>query len=159
MIETYGIVVGTEKGFAYVETQRQSGCGHCDSQNGCATGTLGRFFGLEQTQFRALNPVDARVGDRVSIGIRDGVLFRGSLAVYIVPLLLMLLGAAWAAALAPSSLTDGYSVVGAGLGLVVGFIWLRMLNAAMASGRYFQPVILDKLRPQRSILLRKEPLS
>lgn len=158
MIETYGIVVGTERGFAYVETQRQSGCGHCDSQNGCATGTLGRFFGLEQTRFKALNPVEARVGDRVLIGIQDGVLFKGSLAVYIVPLLLMLLGAACAAALAPSSHADGYSVVGAGIGLVAGSIWLWTLNSAMASGRYFQPVILDKLRPQGGIFLGKELL-
>ncbi len=157
MLETQAIVIRVGEGVAYVETRRQSGCGHCDSKNGCATSSIGKLFGADGARFRALNPVGAGVGDSVLIGVEDGALFKSSLAVYLVPLLLVILGAAWAGSVAPSSAAaDGYSIAGAFLGLVAGYFWLRILTSAIGSSRRFQPVILGKVREQGFVPMLKE---
>lgn len=146
MIEETASVVRTDGDFAWVETQRQSACGSCAGSKGCGTAALSKVLGKRRTEVRALNRAGARVGDRVIIGIEESALVRGSLAVYAVPLLVMLLGAGLGEALgrAPgadaNSLSMGFGLIGLGL----GFLWLRRFTRRASRDPRYQPVVLRR---------------
>lgn len=157
MIETEAIIIKIDHGVAFVETQRQSGCGHCDPQKGCATSTLSKFFGSKPTFFKALNPVNALVGDVVVIGVADGAVFKSALAVYLMPLIFVLAGAGLGNFLASSeSAQDFNAMMGAGLGLFMSYIWIRLYTASVGSNKYFQPVVLRKVMDGKVMQFIKE---
>jgi len=89
VIEEHALVVALNAEGVWVETQRRSVCGSCAVNKGCGTATLAKVLGNKRSQVRALNPksTSVTVGDEVIIGINEQALVRGSLAVYIVPLL------------------------------------------------------------------------
>lgn len=145
MNETRAVVIKTENAVAYVEAQNKGGCSSCSTSGGCSTAMLGRIFSQKPRMFKALNPIEAKAGDEVVVGVEDGALLRGALSVYVLPLLLLLGGALLAALLAPSaSARDGYSVAGAALGLAASVIWLKVFSGRYGASRAFQPVILRR---------------
>lgn len=157
MLETEAVIVKINNSVAYVETQRVSGCGHCDPQKGCATSTLTKFFGGKKTFFKAMNPIDAQVGDSVVIGVEDGAVLKGSLAVYLLPVIFVLAGAGIGNYLG-SSVTkrDLFAVIGAGTGLVAGYLWIRAYTAFVGKNRHFQPVVLRKISTDKIVNFLKE---
>lgn len=145
MIETEAVVVKIEHAVAYVQAERKSSCSGC-SESSCGTSVLANFFGQKAPLYRASNEVGAKVGDRVVVGMNESALFKGTLLLYLFPLLLLFVGAVAGNALAVTAeLKDGYSVAGAFIGLVVGFIGLKLLSSKMGLGRQFQPVILSRM--------------
>jgi len=145
MIETEAVVVKIENAVAYVHAERKSSCSGC-SESSCGTSVLANFFGQKTPIYRVSNEVGAKVGDRVVVGLNESDLFKGTLLLYLFPLLLLFVGAVAGSALAVSAeAKDGYSVVGAFIGLVVGFIGLKLLSSKMGLGRQFQPVILSRM--------------
>jgi sigma-E factor negative regulatory protein RseC len=143
MIEESAHVVESEGEYAWVETERRSSCGSC-SAKGCGTGALSKILGRRSQRLKVLNPVDAKPGDEVVLGIREQALLQGSLAVYIVPLLAMLAGGLLGKALAPQWGADaeGLSVLLGLTGLVVGFLWLHRYNRSIAGDERFMATIL-----------------
>lgn len=104
---------------AWVELPaRAASCGNCRNAGACAEG-LGGDAGVRR--YRLANRIGARVGDRVRLDIADGILWRASLASYVLPLLLAL-GAAAAGQLAAG---DAWAIVGMLLGLGAGLFLLR----------------------------------
>jgi sigma-E factor negative regulatory protein RseC len=85
-----------------------------------------------------------RAGDEVMIGIEENALVKGSLAVYMVPLLLMLCGA-----LAGELIMhrEGLAIVFSMLGLLGGLAWLRAFTRDIRTDSRFQPVVLRRLTP------------
>ena len=157
MLETEAVIVEIKNSVAYVETQRLSGCGHCDPQKGCATSTLTKFFGGKKTFFKALNPIEARVGDAVVIGVEDGAVLKGSFAVYLLPILFVLLGAGVGNALASTApLRDLLAIIGAVTGLGVSYVWVRAYTAYVSKNSHFQPVILRKISTDKIVNFIKE---
>lgn len=145
MIETEAIVVKVEHAVAYVQAERKSSCSGC-SESSCGTSVLANFFGQRTPLYRASNEVGAKVGDRVVVGMDESALFKGTLLLYLFPLLFLFVGAVAGGALAVSAeLKDGYSVAGALVGLVVGFLGLKFLSSKTGMGRRFQPVILSRM--------------
>ena len=145
MIETEAVVVKIEHGVAYVKAERKTSCSSC-SENHCGTSVLANYFGQKTPLYRASNDVGAKVGDRVVVGMNESALFKGTLVLYLFPLLLLFVGAAAGSALADSAdVKDGYSVAGAFIGLVAGFIGLKFLSAKIGLGGQFQPVILSRM--------------
>lgn len=145
MIETEAVVVKIEHAVAYVQAERKSNCSSC-SESSCGTSVLANFFGQRTPLYRASNEVGAKVGDRVVVGMDESALFKGTLLLYLFPLLLLFVGAVAGSALAVTAdLNDGYSVAGAFIGLLAGFIGLKLLSAKMGLGRQFQPVILSRI--------------
>jgi len=140
MIEETGRVVATEGAFAWVETQRQSACGHCSVQDGCGTSVLSKVVGRKLNRVRALNPSSARVGDEVIVGLDESAMLRGSFMVYTLPLLLMLAGAVLAQAVAGGG--EAVSILGGALGLGAGFWMMRRHALRSRQDRRYQPVIL-----------------
>jgi sigma-E factor negative regulatory protein RseC len=152
MIEAEGIVVRTENSIAFVETQRQPGCGSCSSSGSCGVASLSRLFRTHPGTFRVQNPVGAIAGEGVVIGVEEKALLKGSLVLYALPLFLLLLGAVAASLVAPSPAEkENYSIIGATLGLVVGGAGLRLAAGPIGSNSRYQPIILRKISNRKTV--------
>lgn len=124
---------------ATLEIERKIACGLCGQTRGCGNSIWGKLFAHQSTAFKAQNLIDAKVGDSVIVGINEKALLKSALLLYILPLASMLIGAILATQIHD---TKGYAMLGALVGLVLGFVWVK--GRAMSSS-YFklqQPVIL-----------------
>ena len=89
-------IVAVEPGVLWVETLVQSACGSCAENGECGTGLLQRY--LQTTQYLRIavksgEEAGYRIGDELELGLDEGVMVRGSLVLYLVPLLGLLVGA------------------------------------------------------------------
>jgi sigma-E factor negative regulatory protein RseC len=141
MLETRAIVVQVEGRYALVQASQANGCGQCNGK-GCGAGKLSRLFCSKPRRFQADNPINAVVGDEVVISVAEGTILRGIGLVYLLPLLLLvmgaLLGSAWVGQ-SPGQ-HDGYATAGALSGLAAGFIAVKWISSGQARNR-FQPYI------------------
>lgn len=144
MIETRALVLKVDGGYAIVEAERAAGCGHCDSVNGCAAGTLAKLFCFKPRQLKVLNSVGAEPGERVVIGIQDGALMKSSVAAYLVPLVLLLFGALAGTFWVQGSARDVYAALGALGGLGAGLAWISFYGMRNRFSRDFQPYVLNR---------------
>lgn len=156
MIEEQARVVNVSGDDVWVETQRQSACGQCSANKGCGTAVIGKVLGRKSSQVRVLNPHALPVsrGDQVLIGIEEQALVKGSLAMYLVPLLAMfvfgLLGEALAGQFALTA-SDAFTAVLSLVGLAFGFFWLRIFSRAASRDSRYQPVLLRRLSLETQI--------
>ncbi len=143
MIEETAVVVAQEPGIAWVETRRRNACGACSQSAGCGSALLSRLFAPGADRLALEDGLGVAIGERVVIGIPDGLLVRASLIAYLLPLLTLVMGAVlaewWQLAEIEVALT-GIAGLGAG-------IWLTGHLTGGAKGR-------QRYRP---ILLRREP--
>jgi len=158
LLET-GRVVAVEDEGVWVETIRKTTCGTCAAQKGCGHGILNRISDGRRSLVRALpgklSPSECAVDDEVSISIPEHVLVRGSLVVYILPLILMLAGAAAGAALVPGS-TDLASGMGAVLGFGAGITLVRWHARLHRNDPDLQPELVALLRRNMSAAARAD---
>lgn len=149
MLFETGRVVAVEADAVWVETIRQSTCGSCAAQKGCGHGIMNRISEGRRCLVRALpgkvDPADCAVDDEVRISIPEEVILRGSLVVYILPLLAMLLGAWTGAALLPLA-EDAAAGLGAVVGFAIGFGIVRWHAAVHRDDRALQPSLEAVLR-------------
>lgn len=146
MLETEGVVVGLGADEAYVETSRVTACGTCSAQKNCGTSNVSQLLAGKPKPFLVLNPIGAAVGERVVIGLENAALLKSALLSYLLPLILLIAGALLGGLLAPADLSsDSYSVVGAIVGLALGFAALRWVAARTGGQKQFQPVILRRV--------------
>ncbi len=145
MIEESGLVVATENGDAWVETSRRSSCGSCEA-GGCGTGALSQVLGRKSQRLRVKNPLGAKTGEQVVLGITESALIRGSLAVYLVPLLALMGGGLFGELMAPQLALpgEGMTIFFALLALAVSLLWLRRFNRRIANDENFNAVILRR---------------
>jgi sigma-E factor negative regulatory protein RseC len=157
MIEETATVVKCEGEFAWVEAQRQTTCGNCAANKGCGTSVLAKVVGKKAARMRAINPIEAQVGDTVIVGMNEAALLKGSLAVYLFPLLFMMLFAITGNVVARQMHWQAEPVVilFAVAGLLVAGIWLRRFTRRIQYDNVYQPVILRQVPapfvPQHSI--------
>ncbi len=156
MIEETAHVVAAKGDNAWVETERRSSCGSC-SAKGCGTGALSKVLGTKVQRLEVRNPIGAQAGETVILGIEEGVLLKGSLMVYILPLALMLVGGLLGETLAPQWESDpeGLSLLFGALGLLLGLFWLRRYNSRCAKDPRFSAVILRRVASSGTV----KPLS
>ena len=93
MIEEQGLVIAVEAGTVVVQTQRASTCGSCASKQDCGTSVLAKGMGKGVTNLRIVTDQDVKVGDRVTLAIEESALLKGSLFIYLLPLVALILGA------------------------------------------------------------------
>lgn len=149
MIEEQAVVISCEGEFAWVETQRQTACGQCAVNKGCGTSVLAQVLGNRRTRVRAINPKGARAGDTVVIGLEEGAFLRGSMAVYLLPLLTLFLGGLFGEMIA-GRMVPGQEwpvLLGALAGGLLGMWWLRRFSQRIMQDRRYQPVILSRVPP------------
>ena len=156
MLEETARVVEVDHDTVWVETQRRSTCGSCSVNKGCGTAAISRVLGKRRSMVRVLANMPLKAGDEVIIGIRERALVKGSLAVYAVPVVLLLTGALlgelgaqrflWQSAEA-ASLVLGIS------GFAAGLFWLQRFTRRICNDADYQPVVLRKLSGQPAITL------
>ena len=151
MLETRAIIVQVEGQHALVQASAASGCEQCKGK-GCGAGKLSQLFCSKPRQFRVGNPIDAGVGDEVVISVAEGAILRGIGLVYLLPLLLLVMGAmlggVWVGPSSPGQ-HDGYAAAGALLGLAAGFIAVKWISSRQARSR-FQPYIARSWREEQA---------
>jgi sigma-E factor negative regulatory protein RseC len=127
MLEMRAIVLAVKGEEASVQPVGNSGCGHCSTEGGCGSSNLSKLFcSSKPRQFTVLNRLNAKVGDEVQVSLPDGLLLRGAMKMYVVPLLLLLAGGMAGAALAETAqMRDGAAALGALVGLLLGFAFAR----------------------------------
>jgi sigma-E factor negative regulatory protein RseC len=132
MMEIRAIVIQVEGENASVRPIGTGGCGHCDSEGGCGSGTLSKLFCSNKPRnFTVRNDVGAKAGDEIQVSIPDGVLLRGAMRMYVLPLILLLLGGIAGVGLAgEAGLHDAYAAAGAVTGLLLGFLLARLSPGA-----------------------------
>ncbi|MBK1649535.1 SoxR reducing system RseC family protein [Rhabdochromatium marinum] len=138
-----------------IEVPRRSACGGCGQASGCGTAALAGLFG--ESALRLEIPVpesDAapplRAGDPVRLGIEPGALLSLAFLTYLLPVVLMLLGAGYGEHLGG----DGPSLLLALLGLLGGLSLSRWLVARLKrSGRSEQKILASVLHARADLSL------
>lgn len=146
MIAETGRIVAVEPNGLWVETIQRSTCGSCAAQKGCGTSLLARLAGHSSYLWVLLDgrdPARYQLGDDIQLGIPEDVVVKGSLFVYLLPLLLMIVGSGLADAWSAS---EGLSVLGALVGLLFGGLVVRWRAQQTRFDPRLQPVLLDEAR-------------
>jgi sigma-E factor negative regulatory protein RseC len=128
LIEERASVVAIDGQSVWVETQRASACGKCAANKGCGNAVLQKVVGNKRNVVRVVSDVPVRVGDDVVIGISEDAIVKGSLMVYALPILLVIVFAILGETYAANSLSidkDILSIVGGLFGLFVSIVVLR----------------------------------
>ena len=148
MIEQQAVVTAIHGTQAEVSVQRQTACGGCDQATGCSTSVLAGLFNRRSELIMVDNPIGAEPGDQVVLGIEESALQIASLIAYLLPILGLVLGAAFGSLLG----AEPVSVVSGLLGLIVGLFLTRSLgNAANERARYRIRILKNRSRPQVAI--------
>ena len=157
MLFETGRIVALEEDGLWVETIRKSTCGSCAAQKGCGHGLMNRIAEGHRTLIRVLpgklTVADCAVDDEVRFSIPEEVILKGSLVVYILPLLCMLLGAALAVSFLPAS-QDLAAAGGAALGFALGFGLVRWHARRHRHDAGLQPTLVEIIgRPREPVRL------
>lgn len=145
MLKTRARIIRIDGEKAFVQADPGFGCEQCKGK-GCGSSKLSQLFCSTPRQFQVDNSINAKQGDDVVVAIAEGVVLRGIGLVYVLPLLLMLTGAmvgnVWAN---DTGMHDGYAVIGALSGLLIGFVSAKQISLQLAKG-YFQPYLTGLYR-------------
>ncbi|MCK5608787.1 SoxR reducing system RseC family protein [Candidatus Pacearchaeota archaeon] len=145
MIKEQAYVVSVEEDYAIVIADRRSSCGSCSINKSCGTSVLSNVVGNKQIQLSARNGIDASVGEHVVIGIPEHVILYGSFLMYLIPLLGLLLGSIFGAALSPQlNLSDGFVAICGISGLMLSFLFVNFMLIKKPKGEE-QVVIVERL--------------
>ena len=147
MIEEQAQVIEMKGDILFLQAQTQSACGSCSANKGCGTSLLAKVVGRKFTHFQAENNVNAKVGDIVVVGLAEDALLKGSMVMYIIPILAMLVFALLADYLLASDALyrDLMIAATAMMGLVWGSLLSKWYFARESSVRIFAPVVLRKI--------------
>lgn len=149
-----GCVVDVEKDCLWVETIQRSTCDTCAAEKGCGQSLIVKWSSLDEERRRGPGvlrvllegrpAMDYSVGDEVQIGVPDQVVVRGSLLVYLTPLL----GLVGAAVLADSmGASEALSVVYSLFGFAAGAGMVRLHSFYRRDDSRVQPVLIDDVTP------------
>lgn len=143
LIEEKVQVLGVESEYLWVEGVQRSACHTCSAQHGCGQSVLAKLTARPVRLQISLDGRDARffqVGQHVTIGIADHVVVRGSLLIYLLPLLLLLLGIWLGERAFGNELATGICGL---LALLGGGFIVRLLSNAAAHRTKLQAHLLD----------------
>ena len=147
MLETRAVIVQIEGQYAFVQASQANGCEQCNGK-GCGAGKLSQLFCSKPRQFQVDNSINASVGDEVIVSVAEGSVLRGISVVYLLPLLLLVMGAmlgnTW---VEQPGQRDGYAAVGAMLGLAAGFVIAKWISSRQNRG-YSRPYIARQWREE-----------
>lgn len=150
MLKEVGRVLAIDDDALWVETINRSTCGSCQARSGCGQSVLSRWMS-RASHIRVLVERDAfaidsiAVDDQVEIGIGDAVVVQGSLLVYLLPLVTLMLGAWLGHSVAPfgSIAVDLQSIFGSVLGFAFGGFLVRLHARRHRFDTRIQPVLLE----------------
>ena len=139
MAQTIGRVVATPNDdWALVVAEKGQGCVNCGAVTDCHGG---RPAPVRETS--ALNPVGAKVGDRVVLMVESGTLLSRLALLYLLPVATLLMGAFWGATVSSNAgiASDGQSVGYALAGFIFGFAVSVAISRIWFKARPVVPII------------------
>lgn len=144
MIEQNAVILSLESQanntpLATIEVVRKTACGLCGKTRGCGNAIWGKLFAHKMTSFKVQNTINAKVGQHVIVGIDEHAVMRGAVLLYMLPLVTMLIGSILVLQFNPSDFT---AIVGAIIGLLIGFAWVKTHMQGHAYYQNQQPTIL-----------------
>lgn len=140
MIRETATVIRLEGSQAVVDIQRQSVCGHCELNNGCGTGAIGRLLGHRSKSLKISNEKDLKPGDQIILGIQERAYLKASLVIYGLPLMGLISGGLLSQWFFGES--DLNAFVGAAAGMALCLIASNRF-AKYRFSRQFNPAILQ----------------
>ena len=147
MIEEQAQVVEVKGNQLVLQAQTQSACGSCAASRGCGTSLLAKVMGRKFTRFQVDNNVNARVGDTVVVGIPEDALLKGSVVMYIIPVIGMLVFALFSDFFIIESAQFRDLMIAASgiMGLVFGSLMSKWYFQRQSNIQLFSPVVLRKI--------------
>jgi len=149
MIEENAQVISINNDDVIIEPVKDAGCSGCKQGGTCGVSLFSGLFGNRSTRYRAVNlsTVPLQPGDQVVVGIDENAILGGSLIVYALPLLMLVMAAVAGGVLAESML-PGYgeilAIIAALCGFVAGLVMTRHISRRIAHDVRYQPVILRR---------------
>jgi sigma-E factor negative regulatory protein RseC len=144
MIFETGTVVSKNQDSLMVETIQRSTCDSCSAQKGCGQTALTKLTGTKN-EIRVLSGdfrLDSlRLGQSVTIGIPEHIVVKGSLLVYLVPVIGAVAGAWMLGDQGKTLEQDLFSILGALIGLVGGGILVNMRGQKAQADVQSNPVL------------------
>ena len=146
MIEEHARVIAVENGQLLLEAQTKASCSACAVKQGCGTSVVSKWVGRKFTRFQAPNTVNARVGDEVVVGLAEEAMLKGSVLVYLLPLLAMIGFALLADSLiaADTASRDLMVLIAAVAGFSLMLVISRLLLSTGSNSSKLTPVVLRK---------------
>jgi len=146
MIEEKARVIAVENNQLLLEAETRAACNACAAKQGCGTSVLSRWVGRKFTRFQAPNTVNARVGDEVIVGLAEEAMLKGSVFVYLLPLLAMIGSALLADSLisADTVSRDLMVLISAVAGFALMLVISRLLLSSGSNKTRLTPVVLRK---------------
>ena len=147
MNESEGIVKEVRDKKALVITDRQTMCSQCMARGYCEM--LG---GGKEMLSETINPIGAKVGDMVRIGIPAGIVTKASMVVYMIPAIGLVGGAALGNYFGKLYGTDLNlsTLIGSLAGIGVSMIFVRLLSNTLSKKPSYQPEIIKIINPDES---------
>ena len=140
-MQEHGIVIESAGGRAQVRIERTESCEGC---HGCLYQESGHFMVAD-----VVDRIGAAPGDRVRIETEAPSPMKASLLVFGIPLVLLFIGYAAGAALAPAigapQASQGIGIAGAALLFAASFLVLSLVSRRRAAGSTGQSVIVEVL--------------
>ncbi|WP_099203289.1 SoxR reducing system RseC family protein [Miniphocaeibacter massiliensis] len=128
-MEQKGKVIGIEDSFAKIFVMRSSGCGgKCDSCSGCSAEN-------QPIIVKVNNDVDAKIGDEVILATQNGLIFKYSLYMYIIPLFFFVFGIVSGIILLSENNVTNYEILSFFIGLV--FLLASLLLLKFLDKKFF----------------------
>jgi len=91
VIEEWAVVVKIEGHQVWVERRGAGACSSCQQNTSCSTPLLGGLIGKKAVAVESR--IELEPGDEVLVGIKESLLLRASLCLYLLPLMALLAGA------------------------------------------------------------------
>ena len=143
MAREVGVVTKIKEDSAMVKTQRATACEGCSEKSTCHS-----MGGSREMEIEALNPVQAKIGDSVTLEYATGRMLQLSLLLYIFPIFALLVGAIIGDSAAPALGADP-SILAAVFGFAALFLSLGVLLALEKKARHsdkYKPTIINAKR-------------
>jgi sigma-E factor negative regulatory protein RseC len=146
MIEERARVIAVEDNQLLLEAETRAACNACAAKQGCGTSVLSKWIGRKFTRFQAANTVNARVGDEVVVGLAEEAMLKGSVLVYLLPLLAMIGFALLADSLvsADTASRDLLVLISAIAGFALMLVISRLFLSTGSNKSKLTPVVLRK---------------
>ncbi|MCK4866240.1 MAG: SoxR reducing system RseC family protein [Gammaproteobacteria bacterium] len=147
MITENATVVSIENNQTWIETQRKSACGQCSANKGCGTSVLSKVIGNKLSKMKAINKINAQVGDEVIVGLNESSLLKGAFVIYMLPLLFLFLFSIVGQFVAQNigiPNDELLVIIFAAVGFFLGMKKVKSFSTSIEKNESYQPVILKK---------------
>lgn len=142
LVET-GRIVGVDDRSLWIETSMKTVCGSCAAKQSCGQGFLGRK--LEGNSYLKVSLGDRdpslfSIGDSLKIGVDEQVVVRGSLLIYILPLIALIIGAT----LGQSWFNEAGAILLGVIFMLTSGMAVKFVSQRLEADADFSPVIIDQ---------------